>query len=83
MAIRFRSCIGARERLPARHASVLRCQGGLRRRPGGHDRRELVIPASDQGRRISLEFDGVFRDSIVWVNGHFMGREASGYSSFR
>ena len=49
----------------------------------GWYRRELAIPASDQGRRISLEFDGVFRDSVVWVNGHFMGREASGYSSFR
>jgi beta-galactosidase len=49
----------------------------------GWYRRELAIPASDRGRRISLEFDGVFRDSVVWVNGHFMGREASGYSSFR
>jgi len=49
----------------------------------GWYRRELAIPASDQGRRLSLEFDGVFRDSVVWVNGHFMGREASGYSSFR
>lgn len=49
----------------------------------GWYRRELVIPASDRGRRISLEFDGVYRDSVVWVNGHFMGREPSGYSGFR
>src|SRR5207237_869927 len=30
-----------------------------------------------------IEFDGVFRDSIVWVNGHRMGRHQSGYTGFR
>ena len=25
----------------------------------------------------------MFRDSVVWVNGHYLGREASGYSSVR
>ena len=49
----------------------------------GWYRRELSIPASAKGRRIALEFDGMFRDSVVWVNGHYLGREASGYSSVR
>jgi beta-galactosidase len=49
----------------------------------GWYRRELTIPASARGRRIALEFDGVFRDSVVWVNGHFLHREPSGYSGFR
>ncbi|MFO1227264.1 beta-galactosidase GalA [Roseateles sp.] len=49
----------------------------------GWYRRELTIPASDQGRRIALELDGVFRDSVVWVNGHYIGREHSGYASVR
>jgi beta-galactosidase len=49
----------------------------------GWYRRELAIPASAKGKRIALEFDGVFRDSVVWVNGHYLGREASGYSSVR
>lgn len=49
----------------------------------GWYRRELAIPASAQGKRFALEFDGVFRDSVVWVNGHYLHREASGYSSFR
>ena len=48
----------------------------------GWNRKRFTIPASDLGKRISIEFDGVFRDSIVWVNGHFLGREESGYSSF-
>jgi len=49
----------------------------------GWYRRELQIPAAAKGKRIALEFDGVFRDSVVWVNGHYLGREASGYSSVR
>ncbi|HJV68013.1 beta-galactosidase GalA [Ideonella sp.] len=49
----------------------------------GWYRRELAIPATDQGRRIAIELDGVFRDSVVWVNGHYIGREHSGYASVR
>jgi beta-galactosidase len=33
-------------------------------------------------RRYSLEFDGVFRDSIVVFNGHYLGRNLSGYAPF-
>jgi beta-galactosidase len=48
----------------------------------GWYRKSFFIPASDLGRRISVEFDGVFRDSVVWVNGFYLGREPSGYTSF-
>lgn len=30
-----------------------------------------------------MEFDGVFRDAQVFLNGHFLGRFPSGYTSFR
>jgi len=49
----------------------------------GWYRRELDIPAAARGRRFALEFDGVFRDSVVWVNGHYLHHEASGYSGFQ
>ena len=45
-------------------------------------RKSIWIPANDQGRRLSLEFDGVYRDSQMWFNGHLLGRHASGYTSF-
>jgi beta-galactosidase len=48
----------------------------------GWYRKTFDIPASDLGWRISIEFDGVFRDSRVWVNGHYLGNESSGYTSF-
>src|SRR6476646_3492501 len=46
----------------------------------GWYRRTFQIPKSDFGRRIAIEFDGVFRDSVAWVNGHRMGRHESGYT---
>jgi beta-galactosidase len=49
----------------------------------GWYRKTFAIPNSDAGRRIFIEFDGAFRDSAVWVNGHRMGRHASGYTPFR
>ena len=49
----------------------------------GWYRREFDIPASDLGRRIWVEFDGVFRDVLVFVNGCFIGRNNNGYAPFR
>lgn len=48
----------------------------------GWYRKTFFIPASDDGREVSVEFDGIFRNSIVWINGHYLGIEPSGYSSF-
>src|SRR6185312_4236282 len=49
----------------------------------GWYRRVFDIPASDQGRRIVLEFDGAFRSALVFVNGCFIGRNDNGYAPFR
>jgi beta-galactosidase len=49
----------------------------------GWYRRVFDLPASDQGRRLSLEFDGVFRDCLVALNGVYLGRNLSGYAPFR
>jgi len=48
----------------------------------GWYRKSFQVPESDLGRRISIEFDGVFRDSQVWINGFYLGREPSGYTGF-
>lgn len=45
----------------------------------GFYRKEFAIPESDKGKKISIEFDGIFRNSTVWVNGHLMGNHLSGY----
>jgi len=47
----------------------------------GWYRKKFEIPASDLGRKISIQFDGIFRDATVWVNGFYLGHEQSGYAS--
>jgi beta-galactosidase len=49
----------------------------------GWYRRDFDIPAGDLGKRIVVEFDGVFRDVLVFVNGCFIGRNNHGYAPFR
>lgn len=48
----------------------------------GWYRKKISIPEGDFGKRITITFDGVFRNSIVWVNGHYLGTEPSGYNTF-
>lgn len=49
----------------------------------GWYRRIFDLEAADVSKRISLEFDGVFRDAIVTFNGFYLGRNFSGYTPFR
>ena len=49
----------------------------------GWYRREFDIPAADAGKRITVEFEGAFRDVILFVNGCFIGRNNNGYAPFR
>jgi len=46
----------------------------------GFYRKEFEIPETDNGRKISVEFEGVFRNCTVWVNGHLLGHHQSGYT---
>ena len=46
-------------------------------------RRPFDLPPEDAGKRIWIEFDGVFRDAQVFVNGWLVGRHEGGYNSFR
>src|SRR5690242_12210898 len=48
----------------------------------GWYRRVFELPAEDAGRRIAIEFDGIFRDAMVVLNGHYLGRNLSGYVPF-
>lgn len=45
----------------------------------GWYRRTFTIPNEDLGRRIRIEFDGIFRNARIFVNGSFLGEQPSGY----
>jgi beta-galactosidase len=48
----------------------------------GWYRRVFDLPAADAGKRISVEFDGSYRDTMVIFNGYYMGRHSGGYDPF-
>jgi beta-galactosidase len=52
--------------------------------PGGLGwyRKTFTVPASAKGKLIFIDFDGVYRNSEVWINGHYLGKRPYGYSSF-
>src|SRR5207249_7081653 len=53
--------------------------------PGGVGwyRKTFSVAAADTGRVVFVEFDGVYRNSEVWINGQYLGKRPYGYSSFR
>lgn len=45
----------------------------------GWYRKHFTVSAEDCRKGVSLRFDGIFRDSEIWVNGFWLGGEKSGY----
>jgi beta-galactosidase len=48
----------------------------------GWYRRVFALPAQDLGKRISIAFDGVFRNCVVMFKGYVVGGNESGYAPF-
>ena len=48
----------------------------------GWYRKHFTPEANWAGKRVFVEFEGVFLDAMVWVNGVYLDRHASGYTSF-
>jgi beta-galactosidase len=49
----------------------------------GWYRKRFATPSgSGPGRRALVEFDGVYQNSKVWINGHFLGERPYGYVAF-
>ena len=46
-------------------------------------RKTFTLPDNAAGKSIWIDFDGVYRNSIVYLNGKKLGQHKSGYTSFR
>jgi beta-galactosidase len=58
--------------------------GGTGFLPGGLGwyRTSFTLPKATAGRRVSVEFDGVYMDSYVYCNGTLVGNHPYGYTGF-
>ena len=48
----------------------------------GWYRRVFELPAEDKNNRITLEFDGAYRETMVVFNGFYIGTHSGGYDPF-
>ncbi|MFD0990019.1 sugar-binding domain-containing protein [Mariniflexile jejuense] len=48
----------------------------------GWYRKTFSLPINWKNKQVSVEFDGVYRNSEVWINGHYLGKRPYGYISF-
>ena len=61
--------------------SVATAVGSLRGGNGWY-RKSFVLPQNMDGKRISIDFDGVYQDSYIYVNGQLVGNYPNGYVPF-
>jgi beta-galactosidase len=53
--------------------------------PGGIGwyQKSFQLPITSKGKRFYIEFDGIYRNAEVWINGHALGKRPNGYISFQ
>ncbi len=53
--------------------------------PGGVGwyRKSFALPKTSSDRLVFIEFDGIYCNSEVWINGHYLGKRPNGYISYR
>jgi len=46
----------------------------------GWYRHTFTLPAGDTNKVMWLDFDGIYRNALIWLNGRCIGRDVSGYA---
>jgi beta-galactosidase len=58
-------------------------QGGALSGGIGWYRKIFTVPTSSDNKNLFIEFEGIYRNSEVWINNHYLGKRPNGYISFR
>jgi beta-galactosidase len=69
--------------LPFDKTSPTGNSGGALRGGIGWYRKTFMLPSSSKNKNVFIDFDGVYMNSEVWINGHSLGVHPYGYTSFR
>jgi len=63
-------------------AAVSQVQGGYTVGGTGWYRKTFQMPESNRAKRVVIQFDGVYMNAEVWLNGKRVGAHPYGYTSF-
>ena len=58
-------------------------QGGSLPGGVGWYRKTFTLPATAKNKNVFIEFDGIYQNSEVWINGQYLGKRPNGYISFQ
>lgn len=56
--------------------------GGFTTGGTGWYRKSFTLPAVQKGKRVYLQFDGIYMNAEIWLNGKRLGKHPYGYTSF-
>ena len=75
------------EDLPGTHSpffiqAVTQVNGGFTTGGVGWYRKKFLIPAGQKGNRFYIQFDGVYMNADIWLNGKHLGNHPYGYTTF-
>lgn len=69
--------------LPFDSTSPTGTGGGALRGGIGWYRKTFTVPSSSKGKNVFIDFDGVYMNSEMWINDHYLGKRPNGFISFR
>src|SRR5712671_3390433 len=75
------------EELPSTHSpfnpdAISQVSGGFTTGGTGWYRKTFTVPNEQKDKRILIQFDGVYMNADVWLNGQWLGSHPYGYTSF-
>src|SRR6478609_9755140 len=67
---------------PFSKAAVSKHAGGFLTGGTAWYRKHFVLDKTSAGKKVFIQFDGVYMNADVWINGHHLGNHPYGYTSF-
>lgn len=67
---------------PFNPGALSQVSGGFTTGGTGWYRKHFTIPTAQKGKHFTLQFDGVYMNAQVWINGKKLGKHPYGYTSF-
>ena len=62
--------------------AISQVSGGFTTGGTGWYRKTFTVAQEEKGKKIQVQFDGVYMNTDVWINGHQLGNHPYGYTSF-
>ena len=69
--------------LPRKADAPSKASNGYFQMGRGWYRKTFTAPETWQGKRVNIEFEGVYMNAEVWLNQDYLGRHPYGYTTFR